>query len=91
MSGPLSAGVMCTVSDVPPKLSFENVIQGVLLTSRGGEGFPRTGRNGLNQRLLKLNRAETPADALNLDLQYNLLNRRGFTALQHRLLLYIRS
>ena len=26
MSGPLSAGVMCTVSDVPPKLPFLHVV-----------------------------------------------------------------
>ena len=27
MSGPLSAGVMCTVSDVPPKLPFLRVVR----------------------------------------------------------------
>ena len=29
MSGPLSAGVMCTVSDVPPKLPFLRVVRGL--------------------------------------------------------------
>ena len=52
MSGPLSASVMCTVSDVPPKLSFENVSQAILLTSKRGQGFLTAGKSALKTRAL---------------------------------------